>query len=211
VGTFGESLMGHVDVGSSWSIELPGAAEALVFRRAEPDRHTELLYDWLHRAHVMPWWGEERDLSETGGYIERQLGSGHLTPWVVSAGDLEFGYVETYRAAEDPLAEAYPLRDSDRGWHVLVGPAKVLGRGLPRLMGRAVVAHLLSEPGVDRVVCEPDERNARMLAFCRRLGHERLATLDLGRKRAALLAADRSRFDALWPGDLAAGARSWGS
>lgn len=202
--------MGDVEAAASlWGIELPGASRTLRFEVGDPERHTRLLYDWLHQPHVAPWWGPDRTLDETRAYLERQLGSGHLTPWIVSAGDLSFGYVETYRAAEDPLARAYPLVASDRGWHVLVGPAEVLGRGLPRLMGRAVLARLLSEDGVDRVVCEPDQRNERMIAFCAALGHERLATLDLGHKQAALLASTRARFDARWPGDLAAGAATW--
>jgi RimJ/RimL family protein N-acetyltransferase len=200
--------VGAMEVTSAWRIQMAGATQSLVFRPAEPDRDAGLLYDWMHQPHVAPWWGPDRSLEQTRGYLERQLGTGHLTPWVVSVGDRDFGYVETYRAAEDPLAEAYPLRPSDRGWHVLVGPAEVIGRGLPRLMARAVLARLLSEEGVDRVVCEPDERNARMLAFCRALGHERLTTLDLGHKRAALLACTRDQFEARWPGDLDAGARS---
>jgi RimJ/RimL family protein N-acetyltransferase len=196
---------------NSWWVDLPGASRSLRFEVVDLERHLRLLHDWLRQPHVKPWWGAERDLDQTRAYLERQLSSGYLTPWVVAAGDLTFGYVETYRAAEDPLAEAYPLGVGDRGWHVLVGPAEVLGHGLPRLMGRAVLARLLSEPGVDRVVCEPDVRNERMIAFCGALGHERLTTLDLGHKRAALLACTRERLEARWPGDLLAGAASWSS
>jgi acetyl CoA:N6-hydroxylysine acetyl transferase len=202
-----------MSTGTPWRVRLPGASRTLRFDPADPDRHTALLHDWLHRPHVSPWWGPERTLRETRDYIERQRGSAHLTPWVVTAGTLPFGYVETYRAAEDPLAEAYPLEASDRGWHVLVGPDEVRGRGLPRLMGRAVLARLLTEPsggepGVTRVVCEPDERNGRMIAYCHALGYETLTHVDLGDKRAALLACTREAFVARWPGDLEAGAAS---
>ena len=37
------------------------------------------------------------------------------------------------------------------------------------------------------MVCEPDVRNTRMLAFCRALGGEVRATLELPDKRAALV------------------------
>jgi hypothetical protein len=50
-------------------------------------------------------------------------------------------------------------------------------------------------------VCEPDEQNGRMLAFCRALGYETLAALDLPDKRAALMACTAAAFDARWPGD----------
>ena len=181
----------------------PATLADLRFEPADPATHTELLHGWLRQPHVAPWWGPERDLEETGTYLRRQVDADHLVPWIVSHDGEPFGYVETYRAAEDPLAEAYPLDAGDRGWHVLVGPPHLLGSGLPRLMGRAVLARLFADPRVARVVCEPDDRNGRMLRFCRGLGYERLATLDLGHKQAALLACTRDSFTRRWPGDLA--------
>jgi acetyl CoA:N6-hydroxylysine acetyl transferase len=160
----------------------------LLFEVADPDRHADLLDHWLTRPHVAPWWGEERDRGARL-HLETRHGEDHVVPWIVSADGMPFGYVETYRPAEDPLAEAYPFTAHDRGWHVLVGPAEVLGSGLPRLMGGAVLERLLGEPGVGRVICEPDERNHRMIRFCQALGYQRIATLDLPNKTAALLAA----------------------
>ena len=190
-----------------WTVTLPGDDRSLRFEIADPESHAELLYDWMHQPHVAPWWGADRSLDQTVAYVRRQLDSGHLVPWIVSHGGpgargwTPFGYTELYRPAEDLLAEFFPLSIADRGWHVFVGPPEVLGSGLPRLLGRAVLARLLSEPGVDRVVCEPNELNGRMLAFCRALGYETLAPLDLPDKRAALMACTTATFDARWPGD----------
>lgn len=173
----------------------------LRFEMADPVLHAGLLREWLDQPHVAPWWAAER-IQETSVYLAHRLAIGHVTPWIAWADDQPFGYVETYRAAEDPLAAAYPLTPNDRGWHVLVGPPQLLGSGLPRLLGRAVLAGLLAERGVNRVVCEPDERNTRMLRFCERLGYSRLATVDLRDKRAALMACTRDEFVRRWPGDL---------
>jgi RimJ/RimL family protein N-acetyltransferase len=193
-----------------WTVTLPRAPYPLRFEVADPDRHAALLHDWMHQPHVAPWWGADRDLDATAAYVHRQRTSGHLVPWIVAHGPdpdgQPFGYTELYRPAEDPLADHFPLTASDRGWHVFVGPPEVLGTGLPRLLGRAVLARLLTIPGVDRVVCEPDELNERMLAFCRALGYEQLATLDLPDKQAALLACTHTAFDARWPGDREAAA-----
>jgi acetyl CoA:N6-hydroxylysine acetyl transferase len=189
--------------GTPWHVRLPGTDRTLNAVPADAERHADLLHGWLHQPHVRRWW-TAGDRPATRSYLRRQAGSAHLVPWVVAEGGRPFGYVETYRAAEDPLADAHPLTPADRGWHVLVGPPEAVGSGLPRLLGRAVLAHLLAEPGVDRVVCEPDERNGRMIAFCAALGHRRLATLDLPDKRAALLACTRADFDARWPGDVEA-------
>lgn len=171
------------------------ADRTLTFEPADPDRHTALLHDWLNRPHVLPWWGPERTVDEARAYVVRQRASAHLDPWVVSAGDLAFGYVETYRAGDDPLADYVSLGERDRGWHVLVGPLEVIGSGLPRQMGRAVLDRLFAEPEVERVVCEPDIRNERMHGFCRALGCRAEATLDLPDKRALLFVIDRATYD----------------
>lgn len=173
----------------------------LHFEIADPETHAGLVREWLDQPHVAPWWSSERTL-ETRAYLERQRDTSHLVPWVVSHEGKPFAYVETYRAAEDALADAYPLTDRDRGWHVLVGPPEVVGSGIPLLLGRAVLARLLVEPGVERVVCEPDERNTRMLRFCEKLGYSRLATLELSDKRAALMACPKEVFVQRWPDDL---------
>jgi acetyl CoA:N6-hydroxylysine acetyl transferase len=187
--------MGSPTTGAS-----PGSLD---FELADPDAHTELVHDWLHRPHVAPWWPPALSLPETRAYLREQQARAHLDPWVVSSAGVPFAYVETYRAAEDPLATVFPLHSSDRGWHVLVGPQELLGSGLPRLLGRAVLARLFAGASIDRVVCEPDERNTRMLRFCEALGYERLATVDLPDKRAALMACTRDEFERLWPDDVA--------
>lgn len=193
---------------TSWTITLPGAAVALRFDRADPDVDAPLLHAWLHRPHVAPWWGPDRTIDETRDYLVRQRGSAHLVPWIVSAeGSGPFGYVETYRPADDPLADWFPVLPTDRGWHVLVGPPEAIGSGLPRLMGRAVLAYLLSDPGperIERVICEPNELNTRMLGYCKALGYDVLAAVDLPTKRALILACTRAVFEERWPGDLAA-------
>ena len=193
---------------TEWSVTLPGAATGLHFRPADPEGDADLMFDWLHRPQVAPWWGPDRSLDETVAYLARQRGSGHLVPWIVSAVDpasgerTPFGYTETYVPVDDPLADWFPVLPTDRGWHVLVGPPEVMGSGLPRLMGRAVLAHLLADPAVERVICEPNELNTRMLAYCKKLGYDVLAGVDLPGKRALILACTRAGFAARWPGDL---------
>jgi RimJ/RimL family protein N-acetyltransferase len=162
---------------------------------------------------VAPWWGADRDIDETRAYLARQRSSDHLVPWIVAHAPADggpaqpFGYVETYRPADDPFANWFPVRPTDRGWHVLVGPPDAIGTGLPRLMGRAVLAYLLAEPApepIDRVLCEPNELNGRMLAYCKALGYQPLAAVDLPTKRALVMACTRQAFLDRWPDDLAA-------
>ena len=102
---------------------------------------------------------------------------------------MPFAYVETYRVADDPLAAHYDARP---GRPRLARARRRAGVPRHRRVARArpLVVERLLEDG-ERVVCEPDVRNARMLAFCRALGGEVRAELELPDKRAALVVWER--------------------
>ncbi|HWK30135.1 MAG TPA: GNAT family N-acetyltransferase [Solirubrobacter sp.] len=134
------------------------------------ERHAGALAGWLAEPHVAEWWGS--------GHAPPP----HVEPWVATVDGVPFAYVETYAVADDPLAAHYDARPGDRGFHLLVG-ADWVGTGVPRALLRVVLERFAGH----RVVCEPDVRNARMLAFCRALGGEVRATLELPDKRAALV------------------------
>ena len=152
---------------------------------ADPDEHLDLVHGWMNQPHVAEWWDLARPREDVSAYLDAL---GHVTPWIAYWEGVPFAYVETYPAAEDALAGYYDARPDDQGWHLLVGDPAFLGTGVPRALGRLVVGRL-REAG--RVVCEPDIRNARMLAFCRRIGGRQIATLELPGKRAALIAWER--------------------
>ncbi|NDL60624.1 GNAT family N-acetyltransferase [Phytoactinopolyspora mesophila] len=192
----------------SWSVVLPGSTVRIGVAPVEVDRHAELIHDWMNRPHVVPWWQLDRPLDDVRAYLR---GLTHLQPWLVAADGVPFGYVETYRATEDPLSSHYRARPTDVGWHLLVGPQEFIGTGTPRLLGRAMLAYLL---GVhddarsdghrhrgDRVVCEPDIRNTRMHAYCRKLGFRSIGEAELPDKKALLMACERTDFTRAWPGD----------
>ncbi len=151
------------------------------------DGDVALVHGWMQEPHVAPWWELAGSVERVAAYLRGQAALAHLRPWIASERGRPFAYVETYVVAGDPLGACYAATPGDRGFHLLVGPPELLGTGVARRLLRQVLALLLAEPGATRVVCEPDVRNGRMLAFCRALGGRRLATLDLGGRRVALI------------------------
>jgi len=147
-----------------------------------------LVHGWMQQPHVTPWWELQGPVERTAGYLAAATAQPHQRSWIASIDGSPFAYVETYVVARDALAGYYPAGHGDRGFHLLVGPPVHLGTGASRLLARRVVGDLLARPGVDRVVCEPDVRNERMLAYCSAVGGERIATLELPGKTAALFA-----------------------
>ena len=156
----------------------------MILRELSGEADVALVSAWMQEPHVVPWWGLDGPVARTREHIAAHP---HQRSWLAYDGDSPVGYGETYRVADDPLAACYRAACGDHGFHLLIGPPQRLGAGTGRALARALIAQLLGS-GATRAVCEPDVRNERMLALCRGLGGEELATLDLGHKRALLFA-----------------------
>jgi len=182
------------------------------FRPADPTEDAALLHGWFQAEHVAPWWGLVGPLETTREYLDANAALEHQRAWVATDDDGPLGYVETYLAAEDPLAAHYPAQPGDRGWHVLVGDAGRLGTGATRRLGVAVLSSLLGEDDAARVVCEPDVRNHRMLGWCGALGGRELDRFPFGAKTAALITWSRDQVAGQWADDVRTAGeagRSW--
>ncbi len=171
----------------SWRATLAGTDVVLSAHELDLDRDLPLVRRWMNAAHVAPWWGLAGPIDVTERYLREQLARPHLDPWIVCADGAPFAYAETYRAADDPLADHYDTDPGDRGFHLLIGPPERLGTGAAQLLIRALLAHLLADPAATRVVCEPDLRNTRMLRCCAGLGATHTGVVRLPDKDAALL------------------------
>jgi RimJ/RimL family protein N-acetyltransferase len=148
----------------------------------------ELVHGWMQEPHVEPWWELAGPRERVRAYLHAQAALAHLECWIASEDGRPFAYVETYEAIADPLGAHYAALPGDRGLHLLVGPPELLGGGAARRLMRHLLTWLLEPPQVTRVVCEPDVRNGRMLAFCRALGGARIATFGFDGRRVALVA-----------------------
>lgn len=173
-----DELVGDISTQSVY-VKIPNPLTPEIELVPVDETHHELLGRWLREPRVALWWGQVEDV---GAYL---ASLGHLEPQIAYADGEPFGYVETYWVFQDELAWHYDAHPDDRGFHLLVSE-EASGTGVPRALVRRLVD---GNPG--RTVCEPDVRNARMLAFCRALGGEVLTELDLADKRAALVVWER--------------------
>ena len=161
---------------------------AVAFRALDLEADLALVHGWMQQPHVVPWWELAGPVEVVREHLERQAALSYLDQWIVTDDERDpFAYVETYRAPDDPIAAHYDFAPGDRGFHLLVGPPELLGSGAAQALVRHLVTMLLGQYGIDRIVCEPDARNARMLTLCRALGGEELATLELPDRRRVLI------------------------
>jgi acetyl CoA:N6-hydroxylysine acetyl transferase len=164
----------------------------VAFRTFDAEADLELVHAWMQQPHVAPWWELEGPVALVRSFLERQSRLTYLDQWIVTDDERRaFAYAETYRVPEDPIAAYYDAKPGDRGFHLLVGPPELLGSGIAQSLVVHLVTRLLGQFGIDRIVCEPDARNTRMLALCRSLGAEEIQTLELSDRRRILLSWTR--------------------
>lgn len=166
----------------------------LRLRPVDAGRDLALITGWMNDPAVAAFWELAGPESVTLAHLRPQLdGDGRSVPCLALLDGTPVGYLELYRADLDPLARHYPARPQDTGVHVLVGRGADRGRGLGTALLRAVGDLVLDHrPRCERVVAEPDVRNAPSVAAFRRAGFRLQEEIDLPGKRAALMVRDRA-------------------
>jgi penicillin G amidase len=101
--------------------------------------------------------------------------------------DEPIALLQTYQPSADPVGQFYPVADGDFGVHALLGPtssAKI--PGFTAYLATAFRDFVFSDPSVQRVVIEPDIRNAKALARVEQLGFVLGPQIELPEKSAQL-------------------------
>ncbi|MER5866992.1 GNAT family N-acetyltransferase [Kitasatospora sp. NPDC002040] len=161
-------------------------------REVELATDLPLLAGWMNDPEVDAYWELAGPPETTARHVAPQLGpDSHSCPLIGLLDGTPMSYWELYRAEADRLAEYYPAGQGDLGLHLLLGPPGHRGRGIGALLLTALADRLLTEPGCERLVAEPDLRNTPSLRAFRRAGFETVAELDLPEKRAALMLRQR--------------------
>jgi len=184
-----DDLLDHV---ADWGpITTPAGVLHLVPARVERD--LPLISRWMNDPAVAAFWELSGPRTTTEDHLRSQLaGDGRSVPCLGMLDGTPMSYWEIYRADLDPLARHYPARPHDTGIHLLIGAVSDRGRGLGRVLLRAVADLVLDKRrACTRVVAEPDLRNTPSVAAFLSAGFRFSAEVDLPAKRAALMVRDR--------------------
>lgn len=160
-----------------------------------PETDADLVYSWVREERAR-FWGM-RDLSRDEVrdiyLFLHSLETHHA--YLISVEDQAVGLFQTYEPLEDPVGEAYEARPADTGLHLLLAPAeRPVPNFTPTLIG-GLIRFLLSDPTKDRVVAEPDARNAKIIQRLQGCGFEPGPKVQLAEKEAQLVFLTRDRFE----------------
>ena len=151
-----------------------------------------LVHAWMREPHVERWWHQAWTLAQWSEEVAQQAAGTHSRPWLLSEAGAPVAYVEAYRVARDVIAEHHPIAAHDLGIHLAIGDPDRTGRGLgPRVLRVVADGLLAADPACRRVVGDPAAGHAAARGAFAAAGFALLAEVDLGHKRAALMAYDR--------------------
>ncbi|KAM0789845.1 hypothetical protein ACM66B_006692 [Microbotryomycetes sp. NB124-2] len=170
-------------------------------------KHLDTLHGWLNDARVDEFWEEKGTLEQHEKFIADRIADPHtlsvIGSYVPNSGDKISTsepqlatYSEIYWVKEDRLGPLMSdVRDYDRGLHMLVGSNEHRGPHRVRAWLPSLVHYcFLDDPRTDRVVAEPNAKNAKMIKYLESVGFERHGDVQFPHKLAALMIVDKARF-----------------
>ncbi|KAK4051524.1 hypothetical protein OIV83_002664 [Microbotryomycetes sp. JL201] len=164
--------------------------------------HLNVLHSWMNDARVDKFWEEKGTIEQHEKFIADRTADPHtlsvIGSYVTNSGDKISTsepqlatYSEIYWVKEDRLG---PLI-SHTGLHMLVGSDAHRGPHRVRAWLPSLVHYcFLDDPRTDRVVCEPNAKNAKMIEYLESVGFERHGDVQFPHKVAALMIVEKARF-----------------
>lgn len=138
-----------------------------------------IVHSWVTREHARFWGMQELDVAGVEEAYRAITAPDHAETFIGLRDGQPAFLVETYHPKHEPLAAHYDAKQSDRGMHVLLAPTDKPVPGFSWEVFRTIMEFLFREPGVERVVVEPDVRNVRIHALNARAGFVPQRTIEL--------------------------------
>ena len=164
--------------------------------RFEPERDAPLLHSWVVEDRARFWMMQDHTVEqvrEVYTWLDEQP-THHV--WWVRRGAQVAALLQDYDPAAEEVGEHYDVRPGDLGLHLMLAPPTRPEPGFGTAVARFAVASAFADPAVQRLVMEPDDRNAKMLALVQRVGFEIGPLLQLSTKPARLVLLPRAAYEA---------------
>lgn len=181
-------------IGQQSSVQMDPAS--IEFRRLNEEDLT-MLHDWIHRPHVMEWWGSEAGcgtLEETRTkYLPRLGEESHVRPHIALLSGQPIGFIQSYVAIA--CGDGWWEEENDpgvRGIDQFLADGTTLGQGLGTRMISAFVRQLFEDRDVTRVQTDPSPGNRRAIRCYEKAGFRALVEVDTPSGRALLMVIDRT-------------------
>ncbi|MFI1393496.1 GNAT family N-acetyltransferase [Streptomyces sp. NPDC020681] len=162
----------------------------------DPAADADLVHGWVTEERAQFWGmvGHSREqVREIYEYVD-SLSTHHA--FLAFREGKPVALFQTYDPAADPVGECYDVQPGDFGIHLLIGPSSgTAERGFTGGLMTALIGFVLSDPVHQRIVVEPDARNAKAIERMLRAGFVLGPEIDKPEKRARLAFLSRAALE----------------
>ncbi|OBF29944.1 siderophore biosynthesis protein [Mycobacterium sp. ACS1612] len=170
----------------------PMLAPPYAIREAHPDTDATMVSEWMNRPHLVEAWEYDWPPARWHRHLRAQLDGEYSRPFISSFRGMPFAYIELYRAAKDSIAVRYDADPHDIGVHAAIADLRFVNRGIASILLPCLVANIFElEARCERIMFDPDHRNAGARAVCEYAGCTFLGEHDMANRRMALYALPR--------------------
>jgi RimJ/RimL family protein N-acetyltransferase len=166
----------------------------LSFRPVDPVADAGLLHGWVTHPKAVFWMMQDADPVQVRDEYLRIAEHPHHEAFIGLVDDRPAFLAERYDPTRVELVGLYDARPGDVGMHFLTAPAQTPVHGFTLAIITTVMAWLFADPGVRRVVVDPDLGNTSVHALNAAVGFEVAGTVAKPEKNALLSLCTREQF-----------------
>jgi len=162
-----------------------------------PVRYPEdmpLLYKWMHAEHVVDQWQLHLPMPQLKIHFEKMLADDHQRLYLILCDDEPIGYTEIYETARDRLSQYYKAKESDMGWHILLGDPAVVGKGYLKPTGMMISKFIFEYTEAKKIVAEPDSKVEVYQWIADSFAYRVQRLIEMPEKTASLYFCNRDEF-----------------
>ena len=172
----------------------PTAAGAFQIRPLDARRDAPTLHGWFVEERAAFWNMRDWRVDQVAAFYQAIENSGHARAWLGTQRGVPAFLFESYDPANEEAGEHYDVQPGDLGMHLFVGPAATPVPGHTRRVFVALMTFLFERLGAERIVVEPDARNARIHTLNRAMGFVYAKDVTFREKNASLAFCTRADF-----------------
>ena len=152
-----------------------------------------LLYKWMHAEHVVDQWQLHLPMPQLKTHFEKMLADDHQRLYLIICDDKPIGYTEIYETARDRLSHYYKAKETDMGWHILLGDPAVVGKGYLKPTGM-ITKFIFEHTEAKKIVGEPDSKVEVYQWVADSFAYRVQRLIEMPEKTAALYFCNRDDF-----------------
>lgn len=180
------------DLPDTFAVEAYGKAFGL--RAVKYSEDMPMLYKWMHAEHVVDQWQLHLPMPQLRVHFEKMLADDHQRLYIILCEGVPIGYTEIYETARDRLSYYYKAKDTDMGWHILLGDPAVVGKGYLKPTGMMISKFIFEHTDAKKIVVEPDSKVEVYKWVADGFAYHVQRLIDMPEKKASLYFCHRDEF-----------------